>query len=76
MYARHAGGSAFGYHNSLWTDEEIFPLMSAKMCIRDSGYVMSVLREAGKASAMIEESVEKQHTLADTSAREEDIRCV
>ena len=34
---------------------------------------MSVLREAGKASAMIEESVEKQHTLADTSAREEDI---
>lgn len=39
----------------------------------DPGYVMSVLREAGKASAMIEESVEKQHTLADTSAREEDI---
>ena len=39
----------------------------------DLGYVMSVLREAGKASAMIEESVEKQHTLADTSAREEDI---
>ena len=34
---------------------------------------MSVLREAGKASAMIEESMEKQHTLADTSAREEDI---
>lgn len=39
----------------------------------DPGYVMSVLREAGKASAMIEESMEKQHTLADTSAREEDI---
>lgn len=35
----------------------------------DPGYVMSVLREAGKASAMIEDSVEKQHTLADTSAR-------
>ena len=34
---------------------------------------MSVLREAGKASAMIEDSVEKQHTLADTSAREEDV---
>ena len=39
----------------------------------DPGYVMSVLREVGKASAMIEDSVEKQYTLADTSAREEDV---